>query len=154
LTTYTEKDLKIIDDPIALLQSHPERYLRGATKPTGAFLAEAVMVDIIHLDALPATIERVGEWWFMSSREDWLATAESIPPASLFSRLIPVPARGRYCHRSECVVAAFGDAVVISDQGKIVWIKSDASSHPLPPNSKVKLPIADKGRIVAFKLGT
>lgn len=89
---------------LSWVRAHPERFFRTG-RPSGLELAYHLMCDAVHL-AGECTIARHGEWWAVSSRQDWLVH-DSSGVTDLFARVVPAPEQGVNSMRAEVIVGAF-----------------------------------------------
>jgi hypothetical protein len=58
-------------DAIGHIRRQPQMYLRDGIARSED-LVERMLSDVVWLDALPATAERVGSWSILSSEKEWL----------------------------------------------------------------------------------
>jgi len=121
-------------------------------KPWGPNLAIDLMKDLVHLDALPATIERADGWWIISSAKDWLIQKGNTVSLDVFSKITRNLAIGRYAIRAETVIAALADAVVTLGSDGVAWIAGNEERWPLPAELNKKHRDLRTGRIVAFRI--
>jgi hypothetical protein len=150
MNTYTFNDLQILDDPIGLIRRNPSMYLRGAEGAVGEHLAARMLFDLVLLGALPAHVDRLGQWWEISAGKDWLAAPDG-KGIDVFVTIVPFPMAGPNSHRSEILLTAFADAVVTSGSDGVHWIKGDPSMTPQPQVRGPNNP--GSGRLVAFRVG-
>jgi hypothetical protein len=149
MKTYSIDDLQIHDDPVGLIRRNPAMYLAGAVdQAVGEHLAARMLGDLILSGALPARVNRVGQWWEVSCATDWLVGRGGI---GAFTRIAPFPAAGPNSMHSEILLTAFADNVVTSSAvDGVKWIRGDSSS--LMP-SEIVLDQVKDGRIVIFSIG-
>lgn len=148
---HTIEDLNVLVNPIEVIRKNVARYLGGLTAPTGEYLAGRMMSDLIWLRALPATVERIGNVWMISSHIDWLATESGATTEMAFSRVLPFAIAGQNSMRSEVLLSAFTDAVVTWGQDGVKWINGNESTVKLP--SGIKTNRETTGRVVIFVIG-
>jgi hypothetical protein len=113
MSTYKIGDLQIIDDPIGLIRGNPGMFLKGVERANGQHLAALLLSDLIWSGALPARVNRLDQWWQITSATDWLVAQDGMG-IDAFARIVPFPIAGPNSHHSENLLAAFADAVVTS----------------------------------------
>jgi hypothetical protein len=150
MMTYTRSDLHVISDAVELIKKDPPRYLEGAERATGEYLAARLVSSLIWISAFPAKVSKSGEWWLVSSDKDWLASSDLRSVADAFATIVPMPRAGRNSHQAEILLTAFADVVVTSNREDIAWIKGDSSEYALPEELNSRS--TGGGRIVAFKV--
>jgi hypothetical protein len=83
-------------------------FLGGMKRANGERLAARMLSDLIWSGALPAHVNRLGQWWEVSSAMDWLATQDGIG-IDAFARIVPFPVAGPNSHHSEILLTAFAE---------------------------------------------
>jgi hypothetical protein len=146
MEAYKFEDITLIDDAVALIRRRRAMYLPSDTP--GPYLAGKLIQDIALLGALPARVARDGEWWLVSADRDWLRAASGVVSTEPFVRIVPCPQWGRYAFRTEVLLTAFAEAVVIAADACLTWIAGDAAGVEPPDALRVPGP----GRHVAFRL--
>jgi hypothetical protein len=149
MKTYTIDDLQIMNDPIGFVRRNPPMFLGGMKRAVGEHLAARMLSDLIWSRALPAHVNRLDQWWEVSSAMDWLATQDGIG-IDAFARIVPFPVAGPNSHHSEILLTAFAEAIVTSGSDGINWVKGDRSRIRLP--SGLDLRETNGGRIVIFRV--
>jgi hypothetical protein len=71
--TYSEKDISVLDNPVAFIRKSPSKFVRE--DPTGAYFASRLVEDLILLDAGLLRVARSGSWDSVAADRDWLASA-------------------------------------------------------------------------------
>src|SRR5258708_5451158 len=145
--TFSSKDLKIFDDPIAVLRRNPSMY--AGEKPRGPRFSARLLHDLIFLDALPARVERVTTWWLVAAKRDWLRSPEGVLSKEPFHVIVSFPAAGHAAFRAEILLTAFADAVVTCDADGLDWIVGDEKKSPLPGRWLSEIANVEQGRIIA-----
>jgi len=125
-------------------------YLNGATQATGEYLVQALLSQLIELDALPVKIDCVNPWWAIGASVDWLR--EHADPHLVFNRMVPFPDPSSNGIYAEVLLTAFAHAVVTCSSGVTKWISGDARKTPLPKSIRAMVSEAAKGRMIAFKM--
>jgi hypothetical protein len=138
------KDIEILDDPIDVIRRRPTMYL-GVDTPTAQVLAGRMVSSLVWLDALPAGVSHLGEWWVIRSERDWLS-ADGPSSLAAFSRILPLPGAGANSMRSEVLLTAFAECVVTAGTDGVSWIKGGGGALP----NTLTPPVG--GRWVAFTL--
>jgi hypothetical protein len=146
MEAYKFQDVTVIDDAVALIRRRRAMYLPSDTP--GPYLAGKLVQDIALLGALPARVARDGEWWLVSADQDWLCTISGAVSTEPFFRIVPCPQWGRYAFRTEVLLTAFAEAVVIAADAGPTWIAGQSAGAD--PPSALRAPGA--GRRVAFRL--
>jgi hypothetical protein len=118
--------------------------------PRGPQLVTALIRDLISFDALPARIERLGNWWKIDSDKDWLRIdgAVSLEP---FHKIMTLPPPRHLGVRTEVLIAVLADAAVTLGSDGLAWIVGDRRQWPLPEAANLTEP-QSRGRIVAFTI--
>ena len=145
--TYSEKDISVLDNPVALIRKSPNKFVRE--DPTGAYFASRLVEDLILLDVGPLRVARSGSWYSVAADRDWLASASGFVSLEPFVRMIPMPSGGMFYIRTEVILNALADAVVTSGIDGIAWISGELTHGMLPNDFDISLS-SRKGRIVAF----
>jgi hypothetical protein len=104
--------------------------------------------DLVWLGALPAQVNKLQQWWEVSSTTDWLAGPGGMGLGA-FTRIVPFPAAGQNSFHSEILLTAFADVVATSGADGVTWIKGDRDSS-VP--SEIALETFNAGRIVIFSV--
>jgi hypothetical protein len=146
---YTIEDIKVIDDPIAVLRRRPSMY--AGEKPRGPRFAGRLMHDLILLGALPARIDQIEGWWVIFADKDWLA-ADGVFSTRPFFHIIAFPVAGDNSYRTEVLLTAFADAVVTCGVEGCTWISGDAERWPLPDRLKTEISTIGRRRLIAFRI--
>ncbi|MBI3971022.1 MAG: hypothetical protein HY332_07005 [Chloroflexi bacterium] len=115
---------------------------------SGRFSPEAAAVELVGeallCDVLDVTVERLGDWWIVSSSQDWLSAADV---EKVFRRIVPFPEAGPNSMRAEVLLAAFCRDVVTQGSGRRLAIAGspDAALTALFERT------CRQGRAVAFR---
>jgi hypothetical protein len=140
----TAADIKVISgDPIAMLR----RFYQPKDR-TGPKLAGSLMYDLAILGAVPARVDQIAGWWLVCAARDWLRLDAGSLNLDPFRRLIPFPAAGDNCYRTEINLSAFAEAIATCGEEGITWIKGN--EHSLPADVAQALSERTWKRIVAF----
>lgn len=121
-------------------------------KPWARRFGAWLMRDLIFLDALPARIERISGWWFVSADRDWLASNEGVIDMQPFFHIVNFPAVGQFGFRTEILLTALADGLVTSGTNGITWIRGDPETLQLPYATSLDPPNGGQGRLLAFKI--
>ncbi len=132
-----------LTDAVGFVRGHPEIFFAGATPSAGA-CAQQLVGEVLALGATDVTVERVGDWWIVSSSLDWFLPDQSAEEQ--VRRLVPLPQAGVNCSRVEVVLVAFAEAVATLTAGQ-EW---RSLSGPAPTGD---LGGRRAGRAVAFRFG-
>ena len=147
---YGPEDFDVLKDSFEVIRRKPEMY--AGEKPWGPNLAVGLVKDLVHLNVMPATVEKIDGWWVVSSAKDWLLQADCGISLEVFSNITRNLAIGRYAIREETVIAALADAVVtVGSGGLATWIAGDENHWPLPAGLTKKISNISPGRLVAFR---
>ncbi len=122
---YTKNDLRTINS-LDWVKANRDRFLRKENEDLQ--LAENLVLTAGILTGLAGEIVRLGSWWVVGCKEDWLDGDE---PSSLeaFCRLTPFPAAGPNEIRPEALLTAFARKVVTLSSDSIQWIVGDQSDQ-------------------------
>lgn len=141
--------MQAIEDAVAYVKERPERFCR-AGGPEPVEVATNLVSEALILGAREACVVRYGEWWVISSDEDWLQTHPQYVPKELFFRLVAFPEAGPNSIRTEVLVTAFAQQVItIGEDGHFV-----VKGHVAPTDTIwqwLKSPGGWK-RVVAFQM--
>ena len=147
MNTFDPNAPYVIKGSIEAIRRKPHMY--AGDKPWGPSLASLLVRDIVYLNALPAAVEQINDWWVISSEKDWLLQPDGAVSLDVFSNIIRNLKIGRYAIRAEVVIAALTKAAVTLKGQKIDWVAGDPAKSPLPDIVAHKASIG-AGRIVAF----
>jgi hypothetical protein len=148
---FTEADIQIIDDAVAVLRKRPDTYIGDL--PWGPRLAAGMALDLVLLGALPMRADRRDDWWLVESDVDWLNTSSGPrTDKDPFKFIVPLHQYGQYAFRSEILLSAFADVVVTGSGGQLDWITggTEADVSRLPKVWADRFAKDHKGRFVAF----
>jgi hypothetical protein len=147
MPAYKFEDIEVRSS-LDVIRRHPSMY--AGDPPRGPRLVEALVRDLVLLDALPVRIERFGSWWKVDSDKDWLKVdgTVSLEP---FHKIITLPPPQHLGVRTEVLIAVLADAAVTCGTDGLTWIVGDQHRWPLPEAMKLAVPIRD-GRTVAFTI--
>jgi hypothetical protein len=147
METFDPEASYVIKGSIEVIRRKPKMF--AGDKPWGPSLASYLLKDLIYLDAMPATVEQVNDWWVIFSENDWLLQPDGVVSLDVFSNIIRNLKIGRYAIRAEVVIAALAKAAVTLKRQKIDWVAGDPAKSPLP-DSIAHRASTSAGRIVAF----
>ena len=145
---YTIDDIQVLNDPVETIRRLYSEHRDGG--PGASYCAAALLQQIILLRATPVRVEQRGDWIFVSSECDWLASSEGAPSKRPFFQLAPFPEGGQNSHRAEILLTAFAAAVVNAGSDGVEWIVSNAEHHPLPDTATLEQIRNAGGRVIAF----
>jgi hypothetical protein len=145
---YTIDDLHVITDTVAVIRRRPLMY--AGEKPWGQRFASRLMDDLI-LHGVPAHLETIEGWWIILTGKDWLAPDGAISTKPFF-HITAFPAAGVNSMRTEVLLTAFADAVVIWGEEGCIWIRGDADHWHLPDRLKAQGANIGQRRLVACKI--
>jgi hypothetical protein len=140
---YTRDDVQVFDDPIDFIRRRPAMFFRrGEFSPDEA--VERVVGEALRCGAADLAIKRLGAWWIIWSKRDWL------PPRdhhTAFQRIVSYPEGGQNSMRAEVLLTAFASDVVTQTGTGLLAIKG-------APDSELRRFLSqhgDVGRVVAFR---
>ncbi len=146
---YTESDIHVLDDPIAVIRKRPGMYVRS-NPVSGAELATNLVGDALLLTGGRVTAFRNGAWWIVACDADWMTSEPGLSVDALFSRIVPFPQAGTNSMHSEVLLAAFAHDIVVKGAESCAVIKGN-----VPPAAAVWTAVtSNQGwkRVVAFRL--
>jgi hypothetical protein len=131
---YNESDLQSLTG-IDVIRRRPDMYA-GPGWEHPERLASGLVDNVLLLGASQVEVHHVGEWWIVSSDDDWLAYHNQLSVSETFERLLPIPLPHlvNSC-RFEAVVYALADAVFTAKGGELLVLKGD--------EAEVRLLLAD-----------
>jgi hypothetical protein len=139
-------ELKVITDPVFILKRAFGQEL-SAQK-----IAEALIRDLIVLEAFPFHVDYVDGWWLISSAKDWLLQSDGSVSFRNFERIVHFPEAGREaCHNEVLLTAYTKAAITKGTDGEVKWIVGEKDEWILPPPVLQNI-LANSGRTVAFRL--
>jgi hypothetical protein len=98
-----------------------------------AEIASRLVFDAILLGVSEIKVHALDGWHLILSTEAWFLRAlGSFSVDSLFERIIPFPQAGANACRSEILVGAFADQIIVAKEGNILYEKK-ADNKPIPP---------------------
>jgi hypothetical protein len=148
MTGFPSKELRILDDAVLHIRENRTQYLRGADRPSGEYLSEAIASTLIWLGATPFTVRVERGWWIITSEIDWLRASDGID-LSVFSRIVPLPKAGPNSMRGEVLLSAFADAVLTVDGNGLHWIVAEGREGGGAPTAAL---FQSSGRLISFRI--
>ena len=145
---YTESDIHVLDDPLAVIRKRPGMYVRS-NPVSGAELATNLVGDAL-LTGGRVTAFQDGAWWVVACDADWMTGEPGLSVDALFSRIVPFPQAGPNSMHNEVLLAAFAHDIVVQGGDSCAVIKGN-----VPPASEVWAAIKSNQewkRVVAFRL--
>lgn len=115
-------EIKIIDDAVSYVKRRSELFL-GSNLPNDIGLLRWLLTDILVLGGQEIGVKRYEDWWLVGSNTDWLRPPPGLSLQDMFSRIIPLPQAGDNSMRSEILLAAFCEEVVVSGSDGDLIIK-------------------------------
>jgi hypothetical protein len=112
----------------------------------GHSLASAIFTDALVESNRRVVVERLNDWWIIASDHDWIGPAAK----DHFERIVPFPEAGPNSMRSEVLLTAFADDVIVFDAVSHCIIKGDAKATE--PLIALRKQHPEWKRIVAFRL--
>lgn len=125
MTTPNSDELSIVNS-LEHVRKNRALYLNGA-QPCGETLSARLVSDLIWLGALPASVEKKGEWWIISSPIDW-ASGDDLE--NLYSRITSDDRLGANSYRAEILLSAFAHNIFTCTVNGLVWIKKADTRLP------------------------
>lgn len=139
----------MIVDSISHIRRHPEIYFGAGYEPSACGLVTHLIDDAIALGVLPVHCDFVSGWWIVAAREDWVLKSNPLSLIDTFHQLRPFPEMGRNCYRSNVLVTAFADDVIVfGTQGRSLIKGNNIATDELVKHLDEKYP---SHRIVAFR---
>jgi len=141
MTTPTSDGLSIVNS-LEHVRNNRALYLNGA-QPCGETLSARLLSDLIWLGALPASVEKKGAWWIISSPTDW---APEDDLENLYSRITSDDRLGVNNYRAEILLSAFAHSIFTCTVDGLMWIKK--ADIMLPEECKGVV----SGRVIGFTI--
>ena len=140
----------MVIDSIAHIRRYPEIYFGAGHDPSACGLVTRLIDDAIALGVvLPVHCDFVSGWWIVAAREDWVLKSNPLSLIDTFHQLRSFPEMGRNCYRSNVLVTAFADDVIVfGTQGRSLIKGNDLGSDELVKHIDEKYL---SHRIVAFR---
>ena len=114
-------------DSLQYVREHPEIFLRFNELQLHE-LATKLVTDAISLGVFPVSVDFSDDWWMVSSKKNWLKIATDLPIDELFRRLVANPRAGRNACRSEIILYAYVDNIILLYEGETHIIKGNLDS--------------------------
>ena len=107
--------------------------------------------DLVIIGALPIHIDRVVDWWLISSQKDWLLQTDGSVSLDNFKRIVHFPEAGREACHSEILLTAFAEiALTWSDGGEMTWITDNDREQWKFSEDFLRRTHTGSGRVIAF----
>lgn len=124
---YDRESIQIVD-AVNGIREHREMFL-PPDRATGEYLAELTARLAQLRGSHPATVDRLGSWWKVSSAVDWLRAYSTDGEFSVFDKMVPYPAAGLFMFQPEVLLTAYANCVVsVVDQ----QIEIRPAAYPVP----------------------
>jgi hypothetical protein len=114
------KHLEIIPKIFDWAQRNQSMFFRSGIANTDELIF-GVLLDIFHANG-KVFIDKVDDWWLISSDVDWLTPA-STPLLELFTHTVSEPSRSANSMRSEFLLGVFCSDICVYLHGEISQIK-------------------------------
>jgi hypothetical protein len=98
-------------DALEHIRRHPDLYLPGG-RLDPSDLATRIAYDALTLGATRAMTAHQNHWWAVAADVDWLDSAP-VNRTQLFQRIVPFPRAGENSMRSEALIGALADHIVV-----------------------------------------
>lgn len=107
---YDRDSIQIVD-VVKGIREHRKMFL-PPDRPTGEYLAELTAKLAQLRGSHPATVDRLGNWWKVSSAVDWLREYSTDGEFNVFDKMVPYPAAGLFMFHPEVLLTAYANCVV------------------------------------------
>jgi hypothetical protein len=114
--------MNVISDPVSYVRGRPDLFL-DPNIPRDIGLVKWLLTDILVLGGQEICVKRYEDWWLVGSSMDWLRPPVGLSLQDMFSRIIPLPQAGDNSMRSEILLAAFCEEVVVLGPDSDLTIK-------------------------------
>lgn len=136
-------------DSITHIRRRPQIYFGPLQEPSAGSLVTHLIDDAIALGVLPVHCDFISGWWIVAAKEDWVLKGNPRSLIDTFNQLGTFPEMGRNCYRSNVLVTAFAeDVVVFGSEGMTVITGADIDVASLAKEIENKYP---NHRVVAFR---
>lgn len=139
--------LEPISDAVAHVRKRKAIYL-GSEDVAFENLATNLINDALTLGVRHVDVRHWGEWWLVSSEEDWLLRENQFSIEETFRRLVPLIGGGREALRREILLTAFAAAVFTRKNDEIIWILGGENADQMLLEYLTQIP--QKHRVVGF----
>ncbi len=142
-------EIEVLDDPIKNIRNHRKMYL-GRDEVTPDMLVSSIISDALILGAKKLEVRHCGDWWIISSSEDWLGYKNDYSVQDTFKKILPLWGGTVNSFRSEIVLAAFASELYTKQGDELLCINGDGSDKEELLKYIADIPASH--RIVAFTL--
>jgi hypothetical protein len=127
---FTESDLVVIRDAVSVIRNRPEMYLGVdiALVPY-SWIQKRVLgylvSDLTLMGATPVTVDRFEGIIVVRSPHNWLemGCANGLDVETLFRRIVPIPEAGPNSMRSEILLSAFVQNIMVLTKREVTLVK-------------------------------
>lgn len=140
-------EIEVLDDPIKNIRNHRKIYL-GRDEVTPDMLVSSIVSDALVLGVKKLDTRHCGDWWIISSSEDWLRYKNDYSIQDTFKKILPLWGGTVHSFRSEVVLAAFASELYTKQGDELLSIVGNGSSKEELLKCIADIPASH--RIVAF----
>lgn len=114
-------------DSLSYVVAHPEIFISPGAQLLHE-LTSKVAADLVVLESTPFTVSIHSGWRVVASKNNWLLKNNLLPLKDLFSTLVPFPEAGQNSNRSEILLNAYCQDVLVYNDGEFTEIKGKMDS--------------------------
>ena len=94
------------------IRDHPRMYLPDG-KVSGEYLLSQLVLDALFLGVRDIRVQHINEWWLIGSSADSFPEDSGEQLITLFTQVVPFPEAGVNSMRTEVLLTAFAQDVII-----------------------------------------
>lgn len=150
MTKYDKSAIGIVD-ALSHVRRRKVMYLgpRGEVVPED--LATNLANDALTLGVASVEVHHCGDWWMVSSAEDWLARENNFTIEETFKNIVPLVGGGLEASRREILLTAFASVVFTKKDKDVLWVAGASQENGTELETCLSA-IPDSHRVVGFKL--
>lgn len=144
MTKYDASSVGVVD-ALSLMRSNKPMFL-GREEVIPSQLATAIADDALTLGVTSVGLHHHGDWWLISSADDWLQIGNELGIEETFTRIVGLQGGPVNSMRREIYLTAYASAAFTRKGDSACWISGTAAEHEaalapslasIPPSHRV-----------------